>query len=579
MIARVVLVCSVACIGAGFCAMHAAAAAGSGPVEVARFEVLREPVRLPDGSILAVGIRLRNGIQEVDARVSRDEGTSWSAPRPLFRLPREAGGFGFYETFVDRRGEIHLFLLCDGNTGAALPVKDKPATQVLDIWQVRSTASATAWESPRRIWAGRAGDLLSAIQLPGGRIILPISFQTDRSWSQRDPGFPEFTNIGRFSSSVLYSDDDGATWRQSPSILTTPTPAIGSIGGVEPAVISLKDGRVWMLIRTEMGRFYESFSHDGAAWLAPRPTAIVSSESPAGLVRLKDGRLLLLVNNAERFPYAFGGRHVLHAAISEDEGATWHGYREVVRDPLRNQPPPTHGDFGAAYPFPVLTASGKVLFTLGVASGTRSQWPEGLDGPPHDEQRSALRFDPAWLDETTQRTDFSLGLDDWSTFGTKGADPIPHPDKTGAQVLRLFKPDTQWPSGAVWNFPAGPEGSMHLRVLLKAGSAGVLLGLIDHFSVPWDQEDRFHNIFNFDLQPGPGLEAGRWHDVELDWNCDKGECRVKIDGHARPILSRKREPQSHGICYLRLRSAAPDVDTAGALFESVSVKVSPRRTR
>jgi len=116
-------------------------------------------------------------------------------------------------------------------------------------------------------------------------------------------------------------------------------------------------------------------------------------------------------------------------------------------------------------------------------------------------------------------------------------------------------------------------------LLLKAGSAGVLLGLTDHFSVPWDQEDRFHNIFDFDLRPGSRLETGRWHDVELNWNCDQGECRVKIDGRARRILSRKREPQSHGICYLRLRSAASVVDTVGALVEHVSVNVSPRRAR
>ena len=414
-------------IAAGFCAMYSAVAAVPGPIEVARFEVLREPVRLPDGSIFAVGIRLRNDVQEVDARVSHDEGTTWSPPRPLFRLPREAGGFGFYDTFVDRHGEIHLFLLCDRNTGSALPVKEKPAAEALDIWHVRSTASATAWEKPRRIWTGRAGDLLSATQLPGGRIILPISYQTDRTWSHRDPGFPSFTYLGQFNSTVLYSDDDGTTWRQSPDSLITPAPSLDSIGGVEPAVIPLKNGRVWMLLRTQMGRFYESLSDDGARWPDPSPTTIGSSESPAGLVRLKDGRLLLLVNNAERFPYAFGGRHVLQAAISEDEGASWHGYREVVRDPVRNQPPPTHGDFGVAYPFPVLTSSGKVMFTLGVASGTRSQWPEGLDGPPHDEQRSVIRFDPAWLDETTQSTDFSRGLDDWSIFGVKGADLPPWP--------------------------------------------------------------------------------------------------------------------------------------------------------
>jgi hypothetical protein len=189
-------------------------------------------------------------------------------------------------------------------------------------------------------------------------------------------------------------------------------------GAVEPVVLQLKDGRVWMLIRTQMGRFYESYSSDGSTWTEPEPTGIVSSDSPAGLVRLKDGRIFMLVNDCERFAYAFGGRHVLLGAISEDEGRTWHGYREVIRDPLRNTPPQSNGDFGVSYPFPTLTADGKVLFTLGVTSGTRSQHPEDPEGVAPGEKRTVMLVDPAWLDETSQSTDFTGGLDDWCVFGT-----------------------------------------------------------------------------------------------------------------------------------------------------------------
>ena len=123
--------------------------------------------------------------------------------------------------------------------------------------------------------------------------------------------------------------------------LIVPVPDIVSAyGAVEPVAIELKDHRVWMLIRTQQGRFYESFSDDGIHWGAPLATRILSSDSPAGLVRLRDKRLVLLWNNCLRFPYAYGGRHVLHAAISEDDGKSWSGYREVAQDPLRALPPP-----------------------------------------------------------------------------------------------------------------------------------------------------------------------------------------------------------------------------------------------
>src|SRR5690606_36601780 len=118
-----------------------------------------------------------------------------------------------------------------------------------------------------------------------------------------------------------------------------------SYGGVEPVVIEHLDGRVWMLIRTQMGRFYESHSNDrGNTWSPFVPSPITSSDSPAGLLRMPDDRLVLLWNNNRRHPYAQGSRQVLHAAVSEDDGRTWCGGREILRDPARNQPPPPGGD-------------------------------------------------------------------------------------------------------------------------------------------------------------------------------------------------------------------------------------------
>ena len=81
---------------------------------------------------------------------------------------------------MDRRGEIHLFLLNDAGTGRILPRKETapPAPRItirspLDIWHIKSRDNRQQWDAPRRIWQGRAGDLASAIQHSSGRIILP----------------------------------------------------------------------------------------------------------------------------------------------------------------------------------------------------------------------------------------------------------------------------------------------------------------------------------------------------------------------------------------------------------------------
>ncbi len=541
------------------------------PSILATFDEMPKVVALPDGRLMAFFHSLTGEMNGATARFSSDGGKTWGNMETLFKLPPEAGAFGYSLAFIDRAGEVHLFFFCDANSGVVRPRSDARIVGgrfgKLDIWHARTTGERRRWEQARRIWEGRAGDLQSVTQLKSGRILLPISYWIDRHWGKRGEGFDAFTFLGSFRCSTLFSDDGGATWRQSRSELKTPTSSLGELGAVEPVVIELKDGRVWNLIRTQMGRFFESFSSDGGeTWTSAQPSDIYSSDSPAGLLRLKDGRLLNFVNDCRRFPYAAGGRQVLHAVVSSDEGRTWKGWREVIRDPLRGEPPPPNGDHGVSYPYPILLLDGRVLYTMWVFTG---------------KTRSIHVFDPKWLDETTDSDDFSQGLDGWSVFGTKGADLTSHPDKTSGRILAVRRASMDWPAGAaVWNFPAGESGRVKLRLLIRPGFKGGRIALTDHFSVPFDSEDVFNNLVNLPITVGSklgsaALKPGRWYDVELVWDAGKRTCRVLVDGKQSAALTHSRSAKY--VNYLRITSTASNTDDAGFLIESVRADVRPPR--
>jgi len=260
-----------------------------------------------------------------------------------------------------------------------------------------------------------------------------------------------------------------------------------------------------------------------------------------------------------RFPYAYGGRQVLHAAISDDNARTWRGHREVGRDPLRNEVPSNEGDYGTAYPFPVLANKDRILFVSGQGRGRVIR----------------MAMDPQWLLETKQSADFVARAEEWSTFGTRGVKIEPHPSKPGARVLALRKPEAGWPAAAVWNFPSGATGRLRLRVMTRPGFAGALIGLTDHFSTPFDLEDHLNNVFNLRIGPNEvvDLPPGRWHDLELRWSVWQQSCRVLVGGKLAATLPMSRFGRYPS--YLRLRSLAEETDPAGLLVETVEVQVSP----
>ena len=188
-----------------------------------------------------------------------------------------------------------------------------------------------------------------------------------------------------------------------------------------------------------------------------------------------------------------------------------------------------------------------------------------------------MRFNPEWLYETSRKTDFSSGAEGWISFGTKGVEVVENPEKPGARALRLRKPDADWPAAAVWNFPNGIRGRLQIRLKLNPGFGGARIGLTDHFSVAFDPEDQYHNLFNLSIGPEGKLKQseiapGQWHTLELDWNIAKQECRVLIDGRLAETLPMQR--QTAGVNYLRLCSTVEEIDTAGLLIENVDASIS-----
>jgi hypothetical protein len=294
-------------------------------------------------------------------------------------------------------------------------------------------------------------------------------------------------------------------------------------------------------------------------------------------VRLADGRIVVFWNNCEVAPKVgkdgvYSGRDALHAAISDDDGKTWEGFREVYRDSTRNGSPPKSGDRGTAYPHATVTADGHILLVSGQGA----------------ERRRRFLIDPDWLTEKKQTETFAHDADTWHLFKgfgkperywrdrVQGPEIIAHPDRPEAKVIHVRRPDDRDADGATWNFPNGQQGKLTLRVRFNKGFSGTQISLSDRLFEPCDDNGEKKSPFaltidaNGKLNSDGELTLDAWHTLELEWN--QLECTVKCDGHDVGSL-RARSRITNGLSYLRLRSLATASDPAGCLIESVSVEV------
>lgn len=556
-------------------------------------------------------IMLFQGRGTADAGAAGGARTSFA----ILRLPD--GSFAFYNRYQpfsgplslpDREGQTHALLpylpkellesevinksdvlnnaqavLTPRNEVLSVFVKNEPLDReavakvglprYLNVWLNRANLNQ-AFE-PKMIWRGYNGSQMEYQRLSNGRVLVPFgSFQ---------PHGKPVPPWGRHKTVIQYSDDAGESWKESESQLVSPCyPGFNGSneGACEPAIEELQDGRLWMLMRTQAGFLYESFSHDnGTTWQPARASRFNSSTGPPNILRDKNGWLVVTWNNCEMPPRhegqgVYGGRDALHIAVSEDEGRTWRGFREIYLDHRRNDSFAKTGDRGTAYPFGSYTADGKIVILAGQGEGGRNP----------------ILIDPDWITETEAETDFTNGLSDWSVYKhhgpakgwwqarAVGCDLVANPTDSTLKCLHVRKSDELPADGATWNFPNGWKGTLTARVMIRRGSQGAVLCLNDRFfdpSVDWGEE---FAVFRLPLEDDGRIGSVKanpdtWQDVKMEWDLSVPLCRVFVNGQPAGEL-KPIHPTLNGLSYVRFRSTAKAMDNEGILVDRVKVSIS-----
>jgi len=274
--------------------------------------------RLSDGSLFSAPGGAKCGI-------SKDGGKTWTE-YPLF----DSGKFslGSPVALQTRKGTI-IIGFSNGREISSLRWNNTThcydPNAKLPTYIVCSKDGGKTWLQPVKLHDEWTGMIRGIIQTKDGHIVLSTMTM--------------FNNPGRHCVMTYVSTDEGATWTPS-NILDSPSSAGHHGGMMEADIIQLKDGRLWMLIRTNWDYFYESFSSDnGYTWSAYSKTNIDASSSPGALLRMQSGRIVLVWNrlyhSGEGEVIRQGGdsnlsevaaswqRDELALMYSDDEGKTW----------------------------------------------------------------------------------------------------------------------------------------------------------------------------------------------------------------------------------------------------------------
>jgi len=270
---------------------------------------------LEDGSIWTV--------DEQGFRTSEDDGISWSDAIPVASgiKPSEPASFHLVRT----RNHVLVMVYLDLAEYQFRwdDLKGEPQEGCkLELWSVRSLDQGKTWVDHQRLLDGYNANFFGFIETSGNVLVATVEHLVSKP--------------GRWVSCSFFSEDEGKTWKRSNLI------DIGGHGhhdgATEPTVAELSDGRLMMLMRTNLDRFWQAFSEDrGRYWRVVQPSSIDASSAPGYLLALKSGRLVLVWNRlnpeggtwkksepgpASETPASWH-REELSMAFSEDDGKTW----------------------------------------------------------------------------------------------------------------------------------------------------------------------------------------------------------------------------------------------------------------
>ena len=268
-------------------------------------------IQLKDGRILFVYTHFQGGAGDHDqaflaGRYSSDGGKTWTTEDTV--ILENEGDFNVMSVSMLRlqSGKIALFYIRKNGTDDCTPY-------------IRySSDEGKTWSEPIHCLGAPLGYYVvnndRLVQLSCGRLIIPAARHAlkGKEWS------------GHGTVMCFYSDDEAKTWHCSETQLREPEGTKFVLQ--EPGVVELKDGSLFMFIRSSAGYQYGSWSKDGGkTWTEVAPTNLVSPVSPATIERIPGTDRLICVWNdhSQATENIKGKRTPLTMAASDDEGKSW----------------------------------------------------------------------------------------------------------------------------------------------------------------------------------------------------------------------------------------------------------------
>ena len=355
-------------------------------------------------------------------RISDDNGKTWNTPYYLYTWPNQKTAFCMQGWKSDSDGRIHVFASgitkydCSDMSNAKL--EGHIAYVRFDSYRGENPYYSDIPALPRY-----TGSLNNAIELNCGRLVVPFSTYLG----------------GKFVSNTIWSDDHGDTWNASNDVRLIDEENNCESGAVEPVVAQVDDNTLVMLIRTVNNYLYYAVSYDkGETWSEAFPTKIPSSNAPATIQKLPDGRFFIAWNNCLGQPmhgvrYS-AARQCLHGAISDDGLRTFHGARIVVKKEAGDKDRVQN-----TYPTTALANEQEILLKHFEVDGKEgSNW--------RAIQAFLLKLNPDFLMETEVH-------DNWNEWITE----LPQTEKG-----ICFQGSIEQPAHAIGNFPYAESGTMVL---------------------------------------------------------------------------------------------------------------------
>jgi sialidase-1 len=254
-------------------------------------------------------------------RRSFDNGKSWTAPQVVAHFP----GFtvGNPTPVEDRKTGVIWLLMTANPAGVTEKEIDEASPKgARTVWITHSSDDGLHWAGAREItsyikksdWTWYATGPGNGIQLTDGRLVIPCDHKV--------------AGTHAYYSHVIYSDDDGKSWK------------IGGSAGPETnesAVVQLTNGSLLLNMRSYAGKHQRAIalSHDGGLTWSPvrLDPALIEPVCQASMVRCtverEAGKNRLLFSN----PADTVHRDRMTVRLSYDEGKTWPVARLVYAGP------------------------------------------------------------------------------------------------------------------------------------------------------------------------------------------------------------------------------------------------------